>query len=168
MEILEIVEHKFLVEQMFDPDESRKLNWDFTFEFDVPDDKSFLSIRVGVTSSLLDRSEDGIVLELIISHVFRVEDIDRFVYSESNQEFDDETRLYLASLLGISLSGIRGIIFAKSSSTYLGRLLLPIVSPIEFAKEITPFPVTHEVKPELKNGKDDSVVEAVEKLIGDE
>lgn len=139
MQLLSIFEQKFQIEQVLVPNENYQVNWDIFLDFTVPQDRRLLEVRANVVAYNLLDSDRKQMMAITVGHHFKVENIDQLIYSEDNQEFTDQARLLLASLIGICLSGIRGMIFTRATRMFGDNFFLPLVNPLDFTKSMKPF-----------------------------
>ncbi len=62
-------------------------------------------------------------------------DVDTVFEYINNDNFNSRDRGFLASILGISLSTIRGIILNRTIGSFLNNIYLPIINPTEIIED---------------------------------
>lgn len=137
MQLIAITEHKSLIEQHFEPGEPYQPVWDFYLNLLSDEEQSLLEILILVVCRLKD-DKDKIMVSFKASHIFKVDNIERFYYNGESDEFADPEKIYLASLVGISLSGVRGMVYSRSFPIYGNTLFIPIVNPMAISSSIKP------------------------------
>jgi hypothetical protein len=137
MQLIAITEHRSLIEQHFEPGEPYQPVWDFYLNLLSDDEQDLLEVLILVVCRLKE-DKDKTMISFKASHIFKVDDIERFYYNGESEEFAEQEKLYLASLVGISMSGIRGMVYSRSFPVYGNKLFIPIVNPMALSSSIKP------------------------------
>ncbi|WP_372744407.1 hypothetical protein [Lutibacter sp.] len=87
-------------------------------------------VKIGLFIDIIDDSEKN---EVVSAHFkiefhYKVEDLKSFYKLDENNE-PSFSGLFIATLLGISFSTARGLIYERLSKTNLRGIILPVVSP---------------------------------------
>ena len=110
----------------------------FTFEVNVGNQVSFeknqLSIFITFKIYPID-SKEKILSEIIILNDFLIENLKSHLVNEADNANPKFHKLFLATLLGISLSTGRGLIISKLEGIFKHPPILPIMNPLDLIKE---------------------------------
>lgn len=119
-------------ENKFDP---RNLKIDFGINIKLNLEEEIFILTVMVKYNYDIKGVSNNVLELTSENQFKVLDLKNLIIIKSNGDFEDKANL-LPTLLGLSISTIRGMLVVKTAGTILANPPLPIVNPTEILKSI--------------------------------
>ena len=109
---------------------------DFKFEtefgYNFEDKFAFVKLFIEIKAIAHNPTQDNIGGNCTIEFAFDVEDLERYFEGKESQMSEGEfgvDHLFVCTLLGLSFSTARGIIFSRSLGTMLDGILLPIVAP---------------------------------------
>lgn len=107
---------------------------DFTFNtelrFNVELKETLIKLKVDVIATHEKSSEIEVGGNFVLDFIYKSENFEDYirVEDEKNKKLD-LTPAFILTLLGLSYSTARGIIFSRSSGTILEGILLPIIAP---------------------------------------
>lgn len=81
-----------------------------------------------------DKNKKTELGEVKTSNLFEIQNLDKLVVIEDKQSKLPE--VLLASIIGISISNTRGILFAKAAGTVLSKAIIPVLNPTELIRNI--------------------------------
>jgi hypothetical protein len=98
--------------------------------FNIKED--FILIKFTIKANIKQNEE--YIMEIETNFIFKVENLkDYVVTKKTTTEFKDEKDLpFLASIIGLSYSTMRGIILEKCKGTILEQNILPAINPMTF------------------------------------
>ncbi|NJC27857.1 hypothetical protein [Neolewinella antarctica] len=110
-----------------------KVVWTFDADFsaDGPNTVTVL-LQVSAGDAGADDPKDDPLVSLSVSHHFDSEDYE----FEVTHLADPDRQSFLATLLGISLGTVRGLIYARTVSILGKRLVMPIVNPTAMLRHL--------------------------------
>jgi hypothetical protein len=121
-----LVEPGYDIRNEFNPE---KLKFGIKIELSHNIKNSTIIINLSILIQYEIISKDVLLLELVFQSEFEFQNIEQFVKSEENDlNIPDDL---LTSLVSLTYSSARGIIFAKTQGSFLNQFLLPIIDPKE-------------------------------------
>lgn len=113
---------------------SRQING-YTFNFQVGTgmrlEEQIIGIELGIEIIAIDDSKKPIGAKGSYTHeiIFRVENLEDFIEKSEDGSVRTVDVNIISTLMGVSYSTIRGIIFTRTQGTSLGAVLLPVIDP---------------------------------------
>ena len=111
-----------------------KINIEFGFKIDVDISTNLFILHVLVRYQYPKENELEKILELTSSNYFEIENLDNLIEMSNDEGIKDKANI-LPTLLGFSISTLRGILVVKTAGTVLADYPLPIVNPTDICKK---------------------------------
>ena len=113
----------------------KKLNIEFGFKLELEEKENILILGLLVKYFYDGNNEQNKVLELITENHFRIIDLPKIIEVKENNEFLDKANI-LPTLIGLSISTLRGMLFIKTAGTVLANPPLPVINPTEILQSL--------------------------------
>lgn len=114
----------------------KKIPFTMGFQLDIKDDKEELDFVLKIHFYQMNKDEKFDLFGITSSHKFKVFKFKEvFKKDEKNRYLIDN--VVLASLLGISISGTRGMLAILNTNDDYKKIILPIVNPTDLIKNMS-------------------------------
>lgn len=105
-------------------------NFEFSVAHTIQHNLKDERIKIKLLINLLLETDKNIGTKFNIDFHYNVSDLkDHYQIDENNKPIF--TGIFVATMLGISFSTARGIMFSKLSETKLSNLILPVIDPVK-------------------------------------
>jgi|APDee1175537692_1029409.scaffolds.fasta_scaffold00142_7 hypothetical protein len=110
--------------------ENKNPNFDFSIAHAVQHNLKDERIKITLFINLLSDTNNEIGIKFNIDFHYKIDDLeDHYKLNENNTPIF--SMLFIATIVGISFSTARGIIFSQLQNTKLNNLILPVIDPIK-------------------------------------
>ncbi|MGO1751072.1 hypothetical protein [Psychroflexus halocasei] len=106
---------------------NKNLNFEFNIAHNTKHNLEDQSIKIELFINLLSSKEIGVKFH--IDFYFQIEDLQNHYELDKDKNIPVFSGQFIATLLGISFSTSRGIIYQQLQETNFSKLILPVVSP---------------------------------------
>lgn len=106
---------------------NKNLNFEFNVAHNTKHNLDVQRVKIELFINLLSSKEIGVKFH--IDFYFQIEDLQDHYQLDQNKNIPTFSGQFIATLLGISFSTARGIIYQQLQETNFKGLLLPVVSP---------------------------------------
>ncbi len=134
IKILEINEISFsmksLPESIKDIEFGKNLQYGFGFNFSIDHKNEIFRIRSIVDYSVIEIKESVVSLEVDV--IFHVKNLKEVVTTNEETKKMEVNNDFLATLVGVCIGTIRGVLSTKTKGTLLAKVPLPIINSKEF------------------------------------
>lgn len=115
------------------PNQEFMLGWDIDFNLNYPEN-GLLDVTIRASAIQENNEDRRPFASMVVVHQFEVEGIDR----KHPQEASPQERHLLATLLGVSLGTIRGMMYARTIAVLGKNVFLPVMNPLDMLNNAFP------------------------------
>jgi hypothetical protein len=113
---------------------SENLQLDFGVGFSFNTDLNLFAVIIGIHQTYIDEKEEIELLRFRNVTEYFIKDLKDVLVDTQNIKFSEEGLIEI--LLSVAYSTIRGIIFEKTSGSFMNEFYLPIINPSEVIRQM--------------------------------
>lgn len=105
-------------------------NFDFSVAHTVQHNLKDERIKIALFINLLSKTNNEVGIKFNIDFHYKIDDLEDH-YQLNENKSPVFSLLFIATIVGISFSTARGIIFSQLQNTKLNSLILPVIDPVK-------------------------------------
>ena len=123
---------QFDLKKEFNKDSKPLINFNTNFNFQVKQEKNLLICIISLNLSIIETGES--YCDLVIENEFEIKQLSKILIKNKAKEFNVPVEI-LRTLVSMSSSTMRGILYEKSKGTMIQNEIYPIFDPSKIIKD---------------------------------